>query len=226
MSNIQAVEGPPRKLPFITSPSTSAGAPITAYIVGYSPVGIGLWAQGTSSIVEVFLGQEQVLILQSQTNSGIREQPSQSSSSAIMELRRLTGLTWDQLARFFRVTPRSLYFWASGKALTPANEEHLCRLLATIRRLDRGSAHENRTLLLSALEDGSIPFDLLVEGKYDQVVSLLGPRQARPKPSPLSAAARVARTPPPPEFFIATGPERVHEEVGKARVPRISRVKQ
>jgi DNA-binding transcriptional regulator YiaG len=211
MSNIQAVEGPPRKLPFITSPSTSAGAPITAYIVGYSPVGIGLWAQGTSSIVEVFLGQEQVLILQSQTNSGIREQPSQSSSSAIMELRRLTGLTWDQLARFFRVTPRSLYFWASGKALTPANEEHLCRLLATIRRLDRGSAHENRTLLLSAL---------------DQVVSLLGPRQARPKPSPLSAAARVARTPPPPEFFIATGPERVHEEVGKARVPRISRVKQ
>jgi hypothetical protein len=82
------------------------------------------------------------------------------------------------------------------------------------------------SLLLSALEDGSIPFDLLVEGKYDQVVSLLGPGQARPNPAPLSAAARVARTPPPPEFFMATGPERVHEEVGRAQVPRISRVKQ
>src|SRR4051812_580671 len=45
-----------------------------------------------------------------------------SAGAAIAELRRLTGFTWDQLARLFHVSRRSLHFWASGKIMTPANE--------------------------------------------------------------------------------------------------------
>ncbi len=188
------------------------------------PAIVGFCYPSTTSS-ESMAPQAQALISQAQTNSGIWEQTSQSSSSAIMELRRLSGLTWGLLARLFRVTPRSLHFWASGKPLTSANEEHLHRLLATIRRLDRGRAQENRTLLLSTLPDGSIPYNLLVNGKYDQVLSLLGPGQARYKPAPLSAAARAVRTPPPPETLMAIGHEPVHQEVGKTRVPRVFRVK-
>ena len=36
------------------------------------------------------------------------------AGTAIGELRRLSGLTWDQLARLFNVSRRSLHFWASG----------------------------------------------------------------------------------------------------------------
>src|SRR5205823_135962 len=133
--------------------------------------------------------------LQEQTNSGVRGQEPLSSGSAIMELRRLSGLTWDQLARLFGVTSRSLHFWASGKPLTPANEERLNRLLATIRKLDRGSARENRSLLLTVRRDSIIPFDLLLAGQYEQVLALLGSKQTpgRSKPSALSAEARRAR---------------------------------
>lgn len=245
---IQCAENPTlRRLPVKTLGTTSARWTITCRIPVHTiPIGGLLWAPGTGSGVlswvpgaeieglcfpcpagaERIVEQKRALIFQAQTTSGVREQASQSSSSAIMELRRLSGLTWDQLACLFRVSPRSLHFWASGKPLTRINEEHLHRLLATIRRLDRGSAQANRALLVSALEDGSIPLDLLSEGKYDQVLSLLWPGQVRHKPAPLSVAARLARTPPPPEFFIATDHEPVHKEVRKARVPRVFRIRQ
>src|SRR5690606_28590116 len=120
-------------------------------------------------------------------------------------------------ARLFNVTRRSLHFWASGKAMTPSNEEHLQRLLAVVRRLDRGSARENRTLLLSVREDGSLPVDLLAKGGYERVVALLGPgsgRRAVP-PSKLSAEAQAARAPRPPEELVGALQDRVHPASGR-----------
>jgi hypothetical protein len=142
-----------------------------------------------------------------------------------MELRRLSGLTWHQLARLFGVTPRSLHFWVSGKPLAPANEEHLNRLLATIRQLDRGNAQENRALLLGVHKEGVIPFDLLVEGQYKRVLSLLGPGRApaRIAPSPLSGEARSARAPLTPDELVDAMQNRVHKDVGQARAPRVAR---
>ena len=52
-----------------------------------------------------------------QTNTGLQIPKSQSTGTSIMELRRLSGLTTDQLARIFNVDRRSLHFWASGKRL-------------------------------------------------------------------------------------------------------------
>jgi hypothetical protein len=91
--------------------------------------------------------------------------------------------------------------------------------------LNRGSARENRSLLLSVREDGMIPYDLLIEGQYDTVVSLLGPGQALPRPqlSPLSIASRMARKPLPPAELAGAMQDRVHKDVGKARVPRVAK---
>ena len=190
-------------------------------------VGGALSVPGTTS-EEGLVERRQALISQAQTNSGVQEQALQSASSAIMELRRLSGLTWDQLARLFGVTPRSLHFWVSGKPLTPTNEELLNRLLATIRRLDRGSSKENRSLLLGIRKDGVIPFDLLIEGQYEQVLSLLGPGHApaRPHPSTLSVEARLARVPHEPDELVGAMQDRIHEDVSKARVPRVARDRQ
>jgi DNA-binding transcriptional regulator YiaG len=68
--------------------------------------------------------------------------------AVVSESRRLAGLTWKQLARVFGVARRSLHFWASGKPTDASNEEHLRRLLVVPRQADRGTAHENREMLL------------------------------------------------------------------------------
>lgn len=122
------------------------------------------------------------------TSSGVspkRKPP--PAESAIGELRRLSGLTWDQLARVFDVSRRSLHHWASGGTMSAKHEEKLQRTLSTIRQIDRGSAAENRTALLRATSDGIIPLDLLIAGNFEGVVTILGepmfnPRATTPKP--------------------------------------------
>jgi DNA-binding transcriptional regulator YiaG len=220
--SLQLVENDVEK-PYVT---TSAGSPMLGKSIHncYIRVGGTLSIPGTTSL-ERSAEQEQVPFPQDQTNSGVRTPELQSPSSALMELRRISGLTWDQLARLFGVTRRSLHFWVSGKSLNPANEERLHKLLAMVRKLNRGSARKNRSLLLSVREDGVIPYDLLIEGQYEKVFSLLGAGQAllRPQPSPLSIESRMARKPPTPDDLAGAMQDRVHKEVGKARVPRVAK---
>jgi len=141
----------------------------------------------------------------------------ESTSASIAELRRLSGLTWDQLARLFDVSRRSVHFWASGKAMTSTNEERVHRTLGVMRKVDRGSAGANRNALLGATADGAVPFDLLAAGNYDRVLELLGsgssPRMRPPKPS-LEIAARAPR---PPGELVEALQDRVHPASGRLR---------
>lgn len=217
--NFQLVEG------YMEMPWTSAGGSIGNLLSGLLiRVGGALSVPGTAS-VKGLVKPKQAWVLETQTNSGVQGYASQSSGSAIMELRRLSGLTWEQLARLFGVVPRSLHFWVSGKPLTPAHEERVNRLLATMHKLDRGSARENRALLLGVRDDGMLPFDLLVAEQYEQVLTLLGLGQAlvRPKLAALSEEARRARQPLPPEELVGALQDRPHKDPGNARVPRVVR---
>lgn len=151
-----------------------------------------------------------------QTTAGAVVPTAQPAGAAIGELRRLSGLTWDQLARIFSVSRRSLHFWASGKPMAPSNEEHLQRVLAAVRKIDRGAASANRTALLGVRENGSIPFDLLVAGDYEAFVSLLGAGEVRRLPPPkLSEEARAARAPRPPEELVGALQDRIHPTSGR-----------
>lgn len=151
-----------------------------------------------------------------QTTAGTIFPSAQPAGAAVGELRRLSGLTWDQLARVFNVSRRSLHFWASGKAMAPSNEEHLQRVLAVVRKIDRGAASANRTALLSVRADGTIPFDLLVNGDYERALLLLGPGDGRRVPPPtLSAGARSTRAPRPPEELVGALQDRIHPTSGR-----------
>lgn len=157
--------------------------------------------------------------LEIHTSSGASLQKAERPGTTIGKVRRLSGFTWDELARLFGVSRRSLHFWASGRAMSSANEEHLQRVLGVILRIDRGTAHANRAALLSVRDDGVIPRDLLAGGKYEAVVSLLGagPKTPRVDLQPLSAEARAARTPRPPGELVDALHDRVHREAGRAR---------
>lgn len=169
-----------------------------------------------------------VLAILEMTTSGFTI-PSISSTEAtqkaINELRKLSGLTWDQLAKLFNVSRRSLHSWASGQPLSSFNEENLNRLLGTIRYINRGSASFNRSLLLSPGSDGRPILDLLVAGKYEEVKQILGSGNSLQKPQliPLSEDASGSRVPPNPVELVDALQEPIHREVGRSRSARAAR---
>ena len=190
-------------------------------------IGGTLTVQGTTS-TETQVQWTKELAAAEQTSSGlVAIDATTTPSAAIAELRRRSGLTWDQLARLFGVARRSVHFWASGKALNAANEERLGRVLAVVRYVDRGTAQATRAALMTVPNDGAIPFDLLAKDEFDEVMKRLGagPQRSMPALVPLSAAARAARMPPPPDERVGALHDSVHRDVGKSRVVRTVKVK-
>jgi DNA-binding transcriptional regulator YiaG len=207
--------------------TSAAGAMLMRQVRRPVLVGFMLAGLGTSSAhappAEMVMQPRPV----EQTTAGASIVLTKRAGPAIAELRRVSGFTWDQLARLFNVSRRSLHFWASGKAMTSSNEEHLQRLLAVVRKVDRGSAGANRTALLAVRDDGTIPFDLLAAEQYERVVALLGPGETRRVQAPkLSAEAMPDRAPRPPEDLVGALQDRVHPASGRllgakaVRVPR------
>jgi DNA-binding transcriptional regulator YiaG len=185
-----------------------------------------LSVQGTSSAAEnqtQWVGEITAL---ERTNSGFAAVADTiDPGAAIAELRRRSGLTWEQLARLFDVDRRSVHFWASGKPMNAANEERLGRLLAVVRHIDRDNARATRAIIVSALPDGVIPFDLLVMGAFDEVMERIGAglQSHMPTLTPLSAAARAARIPSSPDERVGALQDTVHHEVGRSRTARAVR---
>lgn len=164
------------------------------------------------------------------TNSGLplsfqSANSTEANRAALNELRKLSGLTWEQLAKLLDVSRRSLHFWATGQPLSRFNEENLNRLLGTIRYINRGSASMNRKLLLSPSQDGRLFLDLLIAGEHEQVKQILGSGNAPTKPQlvPLSEDASISRMPLPPEILVEALQEPIHREVGRSRPARAAR---
>src|SRR5699024_6673643 len=89
-----------------------------------------------------------------------------STRKAVLQARRLSGLTWKQLAELFRVSRRTVHAWASGQPLNSANESHLRRTLDVLQAADRGRTSLNRAALLDIV-DGQSPFSMLAAEDYE-----------------------------------------------------------
>lgn len=195
---------------------TSGGTPIPSL----APVGrivIGSLVPGPETSAALPLAEPSVAFPPREpTSSGAPVDPPEPTAPAIAELRRLTGLTWDQLARLFGVSRRAVHFWASGKPMAADNEERLHRALAAVRRIDRGAARLNRSLLLTEREDGTIPLDLLTTGQLDRLVALVGSGDAhrlrRPGPAPAALAGRAPRR---PDDLVEARQDSIHPKSGK-----------
>jgi transcriptional regulator with XRE-family HTH domain len=186
-----------------------------------------LVAPASSSISKEITNRNLVAAL-GMTTSGVTI-PSTSAPAetqkALSELRRLSGLTWEQLAKLFNVSRRSLHFWASGQPLSHFNEEHLKRLLGAIRYIDQGSASLNRSLLLRSDSKGNLPFDLLVAGKYEEFKRMVSPSHPpkRPLLGALSEDAQAAYRPQNPADLVDALQEPIHRDVGISRPARTAR---
>ncbi len=193
-----------------------------------SSIGSRIFMVLSSTTASRATADQELLAAVEMTTSGITL-PSTSSPEATQKslgvLRRLSGLTWDQLAKLFNVSRRSLHFWASGQPLSRFNEEQLNRLLGTIQYIDRGTASLNRSLLLK-LDNNSNPlFDLLVAGKHEEFKQIVGAGNALQKPQlgSLSEDVYAARMPQNPADLVDALQDPVHREVGQSRPARAAR---
>ena len=148
----------------------------------------------------------------------------EATRKAVSELRRISGLTWEQLAGLFGVSRRSVHFWASGRSLNATNHERLMRVLDVVREADRGTARTTRAALLDARE-GTTAFEMLSDQRFQEARVALGRGRTRLVPvlTPLSTTAQTARKPLPPEEFYGAKSDRVHLEPGRARAARTAR---
>lgn len=143
---------------------------------------------------------------------------------AVSELRRISGLTWEQLAELFGVSRRSVHFWASGRPLNAVNHQRLMRVLDVVRHADRGTARGTREALLAA-RGGGTAFGMLADQRFWEARTALGRGRSRlvPTLTPLSEAARTARKPLPPDELHDAMSDRVHQETGRGRAARTAR---
>ncbi len=137
---------------------------------------------------------------------------------AISDLRRISGLTWEQLAQLFEVSRRSVHFWASGKSRNATNERRLLRPLDIVKDADRGDARQNRIALFES-SDGTTAFDLLVSQQFNDALAKLGRGRGRKERAQveLSSGAKAARRPLPPEELVDAMQDRVHHDIGRGR---------
>ena len=190
-------------------------------------IGGALSVQGTTATESQTLWWGEMAAAE-QTNSGLAAiDDTRQPSGAIAELRRRSGLTWDQIACLFHVARRSVHFWVSGKPMNAANEERLSRLLGIVRHIDRGSPRDTRAAIMNVLPDGAIPFDLLVSNEFDEVKMRLGAGQENAATAliPLSPSAHAARIPQPPEEHADALQDTVHYEETRSRAARSARTK-
>jgi transcriptional regulator with XRE-family HTH domain len=148
--------------------------------------------------------------------------PVRLPQQAVNELRKLSGLTWEQLACLFDVSRRSVHFWSSGQPLAVAHEKKLNRILDAVQYISLGSASLNRSLLMGIGNDGKSYLELLAAGEYETVKRLLGASNARAKPqlAPLAPAAVAARIPANPADLVDALQDPIHREVGKSRLAK------
>jgi DNA-binding transcriptional regulator YiaG len=207
--------------------------------ISYS-IGSAIFTSDRSSTVTTQIYDRDLLAVLSMTTSGVKlhlsipqnvlaklitavaELPVKSTQQAVNELRKLSGLTWEQLATLFDVSRRSVHFWASGQPLTSANEDKLNRILDAVEYISRGSASSNRSLLMGIADDGKSYLELLAAGEFDRVKHLLGAGNApaKPKLGQLSPAAEMSRLPPNPADLVDALQDSIHREVGKSRAAK------
>ena len=115
--------------------------------------------------------------------------PARTTADDVLEIRFLSGLTWEELGELFRVSRRSVHNWANGEALKPDNIILVGEVLRTIKELRRPSSTETRLALLFPLPSGQRALDLLRAGRWAEAVAAVKglppiPIPASPHPDP------------------------------------------
>ena len=155
-------------------------------------------AAGTNVLSARTLGVGRLFADNGSTAAGrVISDPIPNFQQAVGEIRRRSGLTWEQLARVFGVGRRSVHFWARGARPSAENAERIGRVLRIVRELDTGSPDRTRAALLDASSHGRSIFELLCDGRDPEAALMSRGVEIAGRPERSDPRARRNRRPPP-----------------------------
>ena len=182
---------------------TSAGGPMHSFEADPKLIPPVWLASETSSGYEIPCAVERT---SANPVGRIEFTPTVPISQIVLEIRRRSGLTWDELGDLFGVSRRNVHYWANGKPVSADHEWMLHQCLAVVRRLDNGEQKITRSRLF-AVESAATSsiFDLLKNGSFAEATT-------RTKDVSISERRRVPlskpRHPPAPQFLLEAEQER------------------
>jgi len=211
---------------FETGTSAGGSMPIAGSVARVGAIGVflmtgGLSASATGSSYESYAPFERTV---AGPYGEIDPAPTGTIAEAVLEIRRRSGLTWEELGDLFEVSRRSVHHWANGKTVSAQHELTIRRVLATMHHLDQGNAADTRALLLTIDAEGVSAIDFMKAGLFEKA---LGRAEARPvvvqRRVPLSQAAQEARRPLAPPLLLGADQKRP-EIKAKTRIARAIRI--
>jgi DNA-binding transcriptional regulator YiaG len=100
------------------------------------------------------------------------EAPLPDLAKSVRSLRQRSGLTWDELARIFGVTRRTLYNWSVGGQVSAVNARAIAEVVRLVHEVDSGDPKTTRSRLLAPMQNGATLYAKLIQ-----------PKQSIPNPS-------------------------------------------
>lgn len=78
----------------------------------------------------------------------------------LADIKRLSGLTWDQIAECLGVDRRSLHHWMKGQPVATENEKRLRGMATLVRRMPASAPADARALMMDTSSGSSMIEDL------------------------------------------------------------------
>lgn len=133
---------------------------------------------------------------------GVRE-TAPSTARGILTIRQLANLTWDETAKLFGVSRRSVHLWANGRRPSSEQERKLNRVLGILSAHNKLAPSVLRERLMASATPGTLFFDLLCEDKFEAFQALFSVGAAIGQHAASSQSFRTkGYSPPPPTLLL------------------------
>jgi DNA-binding transcriptional regulator YiaG len=125
-----------------------------------------------------------------------------STARGIMAIRQIANLTWDETAKVFGVTRRTVHLWANGRHPSGDQERKLNRVLGILRSYRNIGPLMLREKLMTSAKPGILFFDLLSNDEFDTFQELFLAENEPRKYSPPSLSPEVTSYSPQPPILL------------------------
>jgi hypothetical protein len=152
-----------------------------------------------------------------------RTQPSTTAKLLLNEIRKISGLTLEEIAPLIGVTRRSIHHWRADRPISARKEQRLRVIRDTLDALTGKNADQIRAMLLDRSPGSMRPYDLIAEGRFDVAFKLLTGR-----PAPESLLSHASKRTPPVAVSVLAQISARHDDpnpIGKLDLRRSGRLK-
>lgn len=122
-----------------------------------------------------------------------------STARGILAIRQIADLTWDETAKVFGVSRRTVHLWANGRHPSGDQERKLNRVLGILSPYQSLGPSLLREKLMASSKPGTLFFDLLCNGEFEVFQEACSGADETRKfaPPPLSLEVRGNTSPSP-----------------------------